>query len=179
MTLAKCGSHLPPIFEYACARRRIRMTLRQARPYKDPNADPHSVLTARCQPCLTGNGLLFLLGGGVTPLFAPCAPLLASLCAPCAPFLTSFCAPRASFLTPLRTSLRRLSDGVAGVVLVWAPAGDTIRIAGEATSPNAAAYPKRARAFRRQTRFGSERSPMSGSRFAALLHVAQIPESRH
>src|SRR6266850_5416769 len=98
MTLAKCGSHLPPIFEYACARRRIRMTLRQARPYKDPNADPHSVLTARCQPCLTGNGLLFLLGGGVTPLFAPCAP-----------FLTSFCAPRASFLTPLRTSLRRLS----------------------------------------------------------------------
>ena len=44
--------------------------------------------TARCQPCLTGNGLLFLLGGTVAPLvtslFAPCAPLFASLCAaPC------------------------------------------------------------------------------------------------
>ena len=75
------------------------------------------VLTARCQPCLTGNGLLFLLGGTVarvTSLFAPCAPLFASLCAPRAPFLTSFCAPRASFLTPLRTRLRRLSGRRGG-----------------------------------------------------------------
>jgi hypothetical protein len=46
---------------------------------------------------------------------------------------------------------------------VWAPASDTIRIAGEATSPNTAAYPKRARALRRQTRFDSERSPISSS----------------
>ena len=66
-------------------------------------------------------------------------------------------------------------EGVAGVVGgVWAPASDTIRIAGEATSPNAAAYPKRARALRRQTRFDSERSPISSSRFAALLHVAKF-----
>ena len=28
MTLAKCGSNLPPIVEYACARRRNWMTLR-------------------------------------------------------------------------------------------------------------------------------------------------------
>ena len=47
---------------------------------------------------------------------------------------------------------------------VWAPASDTIRIAGEAISPNATAYPKRARAI-------------SSSRFAALLHVAKFPES--
>ena len=72
------------------------------------------VLTARCQPCLTGSGLLFLLGGNVAPLFAPCAPLFASLCAPRASFLTSFCAPRASFLTPFRTRLRRLSGRRGG-----------------------------------------------------------------
>ena len=32
--------------------------------------------------------------------------------------------------------------GVAGAVVVWASACDTVRIAGEATSPNAAAVSK-------------------------------------
>ena len=40
-----------------------------------------------------GNGLLFLLGGTVTSLFAPCASLFASLCAPRASFLTSSVRP--------------------------------------------------------------------------------------
>jgi hypothetical protein len=57
--------------------------------------------------CLIGNGLLFLFGGTVAPLFA-------SLCAPRAACLTTFCAARASFLTPFRTRLRRLSGWRGG-----------------------------------------------------------------
>src|SRR5258708_5256518 len=52
---------------------------------------------------LTGNGLLFLLGGTV-------APLVTSLFAPCAPL----CAPGASFLTPFRTRLGRFSGRRGG-----------------------------------------------------------------
>ena len=48
--------------------------------------------------------------------------------------------------------------GVAGVVVVWASACDPVRTADEATNPNAAAYPNKARAFRRQTPLGSELS---------------------
>jgi len=46
---------------------------------------------------------------------------------------------------------------VAGAVVAWASALDAVRTADEATTPNAAAYPRKASAVRRQTCFGSER----------------------
>ena len=54
------------------------------------------VLTARCQPCLTGNGLLFLLGGTVgrhVALRALCAAPRVALCARCAVPDVVLCAP--------------------------------------------------------------------------------------
>ena len=109
--------------------------------------------------------LLFLLGGGavarVPSLVASCAPLLSSLCAPRASFLSSFRSPASPFLTPLRAGLRGIRGRCrwrGGVGVVWASAFDPVRTADEATSPNAAAYPNKARAFRRQTPLGSELS---------------------
>jgi hypothetical protein len=60
--------------------------------------------------------------------------------------------------------------GVAGAVVVWASASDTVKIAGEATRPNTAAYPRKVSALRRQTSFGSERSLIFRLRFAAREH---------
>ena len=129
------------------------------------------------------DGLFFLLGGGAVAR-------VPSLVASCAPLLTPFCATRASFLTPFRRQLRRscrrsVPDfavsvggvvGVAGAVVVWASASDTGRIADDATSPNVAAYPRKARAFRRQTRLCSEPSSISCSRFAAPLSISSNVE---
>ena len=110
--------------------------------------------------------LLFLLGGGavarVPSLVASCAPLLTPLCASRASFLTSFRSPASPFLTPLRARLRAYPWAASWAWRVWwwfglQPA-ITVRTADEATSPNAAAYPNKARAFRRQTPLGSELS---------------------
>ena len=113
----------------------------------------------------SGNGLLFLLGRGavarVPSLVASCAPLLTPLCAPGATFLTSFRSPASPFLTSLRARLRCICGrrrGRGGRRGGLGFSRDTVRTADEATSPNAAAYPNKARAFRRQTRFGSEHS---------------------
>ena len=67
--------------------------------------------------------------------------------------------------------------GVVGVVVVWASACDAVRTADEATSPNAAAYPRKASALRRQTCFGSERSLISGSRLPRAWHLKSVTES--
>ena len=46
--------------------------------------------------------------------------------------------------------------GVAGVVVVWASARDTVSTEDEATSPNVAAHPRKASALRRLTCFGND-----------------------
>ena len=68
--------------------------------------------------------------------------------------------------------------GVAGVVVVWASARDTVSTEDEATSPNVAAHPRKASALRRLTCFGSVRSLISLSRFAALSEHVTSVESR-
>ena len=55
---------------------------------------------------------------GVTPLFAPCAPLLLVLCAPCA-FPVVLCSPRVVPDAAPYQSFGPSVVGVAGVVLVW------------------------------------------------------------
>ena len=95
----------------------------------------------------------------VSSLVASCAPLLTPLGASRASFLTAFRSPASPFLSPLCARLHGICGrgrGAAGAVVVWASASDAVRTADEATSPNAAAYPRKARTLRRHTRFCSE-----------------------
>ena len=137
------------------------------------------ISTVRSAPQPKKNGLLCWLGGGGAVARVP------SLVASCAPLLTPFCASRASFLTPFgaparRSCRRSVPDfavsvggvvGAAGVGVVWASAFDTVRIAAEATSPNAAAYPRmRVRCDDNPALTPTVHS-FPGSRFAAPEHV--------
>ena len=64
--------------------------------------------------------------------------------------------------------------GTVGVVVAWASASDVVRTADEATTPNAAAYPRRARTLRRQTCLAFERWSIFLLRFPATEHVISL-----
>ena len=102
-----------------------------------------------------------------------CAALGAALCVRCgvpgAVLFARFAAPDGALS---QTSARLRAASWAWRASWWSglPPADTVKIAGEATSPNTAAYPRKARALRRQTRFGSERS-------AHLQAPGLLPES--